>query len=212
MMFRYLFFMIITLGLTSCAQSQEDKARPPIQTNTTEEGYKKAYFASGCFWCSESIYESVIGVIEVTSGYSGGKGDHPTYENYERKGHAETIEVLYDPKVISYTDLLDVYFSSQNVTQQNGQGPDQSQGYRSLIFYQNKEQKEEALAKIKEVQKNHQQTVAAKILPFQKFYKAEAYHQDFEKNNPNNSYIQRVSLPRLNDFKSKHPELLKENN
>jgi len=109
-----------------------------------ENGQAKAYFASGCFWCVEAVYESVHGVSEVINGYSGGFTKNPTYEgsNTGRTGHAEAVEVIYDPKVVSFTTLVDVYFGSQNPTQVNGQGPDRGSQYRSIIFYQNAEQKE----------------------------------------------------------------------
>ena len=173
---------------------------------------ERAYFASGCFWCVEAIYESVKGVDEAISGYSGGHTKNPTYEssNTGTTGHAEAVEIIYNPNVVSFKTLVDVYFGSQNITQVNGQGPDRGSQYRSIIFYQNDEQKQIIDTKIaaleKEVGKGN---VAAQVLPFQKFWKAEAYHQDYEKNNPNNPYIQNVSIPRLNKFKAKFPDILK---
>lgn len=178
-------------------------------------GLKKAYFASGCFWCVEAIYESVYGVKEAISGYSGGHTKNPTYEstNTGTTGHAEAVEVIYDPEKISFETLVDVYFGSQNVTQVNGQGPDMESQYRSIIFYQNEEQKKVIKEKIEALNKElDDKEVAAEVYPFEKFWEAEAYHQDYEKNNPNNPYIQNVSIPRLNVFKRKYPELLKENN
>ena len=108
-----------------------------------QNGKAKAYFASGCFWCVEAIYESVKGVDEVISGYAGGHTKNPTYEasNTGKTGHAEAVEVIYDPNIISFTTLVDVYFASQDPTQVNGQGPDHGSQYRSIIFYQNDEQK-----------------------------------------------------------------------
>jgi len=116
-----------------------------------DKGLAKAYFASGCFWCVEAIYESVNGVTEVINGYSGGFTKNPTYEgsNTGRTGHAEAVEVIYNPKVISFATLVDVYFGSQNPTQINGQGPDRGSQYRSILFYQNAEQKEIILKKKK---------------------------------------------------------------
>ena len=102
-----------------------------------ENSIARAYFASGCFWCVEAIYESVIGVQESVSGYAGGFTKNPTYElsNTGRTGHAEAVEVYYDPKLVSFSTLLDVYFGSQNVAQVNGQGPDRGSQYRSIVFY-----------------------------------------------------------------------------
>jgi len=178
-----------------------------------KDGKARAYFASGCFWCVEAIYESIKGVEESISGYSGGHTKNPTYEasNTGRTGHAEAVEIIYDPSIISFETLVDVYFGSQNVTQVNGQGNDRGSQYRSIIFYQNDEQKQIILDKKAALAKKLDTEIAAEVYPFQKFWVAEDYHQDYEKLHPNNSYIRNVSIPRLNRFKTKFPELLKEN-
>jgi peptide-methionine (S)-S-oxide reductase len=179
----------------------------------SKDGYDRAYFASGCFWCVEAIYESVKGVKESISGYSGGHTENPTYEesNTGRTGHAEAVEIIYNAKVVSFNDLVDVYFGSQNITQVNGQGPDHGSQYRSIIFYQNVEQKEIIDAKIVDLEKElGEGRVAAQVLPFQKFWMAEAYHQDFERLHPDHGYIRNVSVPRLRKFQKKFPQLLKE--
>lgn len=181
----------------------------------SENGLSKAYFASGCFWCVEAVYENVYGVKEAISGYSGGHTTFPTYEstNTGTTGHAEAVEVIYNPNKVSFSTLVDVYFNSQNITQINGQGPDRGSQYRSILFYQNQEQKQIIDKKIAALNKQlGDETVAAQVFPFEKFWIAEAYHQDYEKNNPNNPYIQNVSIPRLNRFKAKMPEVLKEKN
>tara|TARA_B100001063_G_scaffold132879_1_gene124148 strand:- start:2973 stop:3632 length:660 start_codon:yes stop_codon:yes gene_type:complete len=177
-----------------------------------ENSIARAYFASGCFWCVEAIYESVIGVQESVSGYAGGFTKNPTYElsNTGRTGHAEAVEVYYDPKLVSFSTLLDVYFGSQNVAQVNGQGPDRGSQYRSIVFYQNETQKTLILNKISEIEKLQNTKVAAEVYPFQKFWKAEAYHQNYERLHPNNPYVRNVSIPRLKRFKTKFPHLLKE--
>ena len=190
------------------AEAIAQKEQTPVQTET-RNGLQKAYFASGCFWCVEAVYESVIGVKEAISGYSGGTSQNPTYQNH--RDHAEAVEVIYDPKFISFSQLVDVYFGSHNITQVNGQGPDHGQSYRSIIFYQNDIEKKIIDNKIAELNKQlGGDKVAAQVLPFQKFWKAEDYHQNYERNNPGNPYIQNVSIPRLNRFKQKFPELLKE--
>jgi len=178
-----------------------------------KDGLARAYFASGCFWCVEAIYESVKGVKAVYNGYSGGFTKNPTYEssNTGRTGHAEAVEVIYDPDIVSFSTLVDVYFGSQNPTQVNGQGPDRGSQYRSIVFYQNEFQKKIIEAKKQEQAKNLGGTIAAEIYPFQKFWIAEDYHQDYEKLHPNNRYIQGVSIPRLRKFQKKFPHLLKEN-
>ena len=182
----------------------------PVEAEA-RDGLRKAYFSSGCFWCVEAIYESVRGVEEAISGYSGGRTPNPSYEDHA--DHAETVEVIYDPDMISFANLVDVYFGSQNVTQVNGQGPDRGTSYRSIIFYQNQQEKRIIEDKIAALNKKLDgPKVAAQVLPFQKFWKAEDYHQDYEKNHPDNPYIQNVSIPRINKFKEKYPALLKENN
>ncbi|WP_347372987.1 peptide-methionine (S)-S-oxide reductase MsrA [Aequorivita sp. Q41] len=189
------------------AEEIAQKEQIPVQTKPVN-GLKTAYFASGCFWCVEAVYESVAGVKEAISGYSGGKLQNPTYKNHG--DHAEAVEVIYNPAVVSFSQLVDVYFGSQNITQVNGQGPDRGTPYRSIIFYQNEDEKRIIDEKVAELNKNLEgDKVAAQILPFQKFWDAEKYHQNYEKNNPDNPYIQNVSIPRLNRFKEKFPELLK---
>jgi len=208
---------IIFFGLQASCKSPNDNNREiealaqqnlkPVQTES-EDGLAHAYFASGCFWCVEAIYESLNGVKEAISGYSGGTTENPTYENH--RDHAEAVEVIYDPKTISFGQLVDVYFGSQNITQVNGQGPDKGISYRSIVFYQNDNEKKIIDQKIATLnEKLVDAKVAAQILPFQKFWKAENYHQNYERNNPDNPYIQNVSIPRLNKFKKNFPELLK---
>ncbi len=177
-----------------------------------QNGKAKAYFASGCFWCVEAIYESVKGVDEVISGYAGGHTKNPTYEasNTGKTGHAEAVEVIYDPNIISFTTLVDVYFASQDPTQVNGQGPDHGSQYRSIIFYQNDDQKQIILKKKEALAKKLDAKIAAEVYPFLKFWKAEEYHQNYEKLHPNQPYVRGVSIPRLNRFKQKMPEVLKE--
>jgi peptide-methionine (S)-S-oxide reductase len=177
-----------------------------------ENGLARAYFASGCFWCVEAIYESVKGVHEVINGYSGGHTLNPTYQssNTGKTGHAEAVEVIYDPTIVSFETLVDVYFGSQNVTQVNGQGPDIGSQYRSILFFQNDDQKQIIINKKEALAKKLDKRLAAEIMPFLKFWVGEDYHQNYERLNPNNPYIKRISIPRLNRFKKKFPHLLKE--
>lgn len=206
--------IILTFSCQNNAQANKQQ-EAIINTNPVEvpikKGKARAYFASGCFWCVEAIYESVIGVDEVISGYSGGHSKNPSYEssNTGKTGHAEAVEVIYDPKIVSFSTLVDVYFGSQNPTQANGQGNDRGSQYRSIIFYQNDAQKQIITKKKDALAKTLNTKVAAEIYPFQKFWEAEAYHQNYERLHPNNSYIQNVSIPRLNRFKAKFPELIK---
>lgn len=177
-----------------------------------KDGKARAYFASGCFWCVEAVYESIKGVEEVINGYSGGYTNNPTYEasNTGRTGHAEAVEVIYDPEVVSFVTLVNVYFGSQNPTQVNGQGPDRGSQYRSIIFYQDDAQKKTIEKKKVALAKKLGTTIAAEVYPFQKFWRGEDYHQNYERLHPNQGYIRNVSVPRLNRFKAKFPKLLKD--
>ena len=205
---------------TACQTTNSDSAKQaaiknaePVQVKPTKDGFEKAYFASGCFWCVEAVYESVRGVQESISGYSGGHTKNPTYEssNTGTTGHAEAVEIIYNPKVVDFATLVDVYFGSQNITQVNGQGPDRGSQYRSIVFFQNEAQKQIIDEKIAAINAEiAPQKVAAEVLPFQKFWVAEDYHQDYEKLHPENPYIQNISIPRLKRFQAKFPHLLKE--
>ncbi len=206
-------FLLAGLFYNSCAQEKSSGTQQDLQPiSVNEKNVHKAYFASGCFWCVEAIYESLIGVIEVTSGYSGGDTNNPTYGlvNTKLTGHAETIEVVYNPSEISFSNLLDVYFGSQNIDQINGQGPDRGPQYRSIIFYQNNKQKTIIESKINEIESENNLKVAAEVYPFIKFWIAENYHQNFKKNNPNHPYIKNVSNPRFENFKFKFEDLIKD--
>ena len=214
-----LLLICLAFCFSSCQTKKENSKLHHDLTNATpievplKDGMVRAYFASGCFWCVEAVYESVHGVEEAISGYSGGFTNNPTYElsNTGRTGHAEAVEVLYDPTVVSFSTLVDVYFGSQNVAQVNGQGPDRGVQYRSIIFYQNEEQKTIIKKKIAAIAKTQKVTVAAEVYPFQKFWKAEDYHQNYERLHPNNPYVRNVSIPRLKRFQAKFPQLLKQN-
>ena len=200
----------------SCAQNYSSKLNDlkkldPVEVNN--DSIHKAYLASGCFWCVEAIYESLKGVKEVISGYSGGFTSYPTYNlvNTETTGHTETVEIIYNPNIISYSELVDVYFGSQNIEQINGQGPDQGSQYRSIIFFQNQKEKKIAKNKIKYIKENMSLNVAAELYPFQKFWIAEGYHQDFKKNNENNIYIIKISNPRFEKFSNSFNHLIEKN-
>ena len=212
---KFSLFLILYFNY-SCAQNHSSKLNDlkklePVEVNN--DSIHKAYFASGCFWCVEAIYESLKGVEEVISGYSGGFTSYPTYNlvNTETTGHAETVEIIYNPNIISYSELVDVYFGSQNIEQINGQGPDQGSQYRSIIFFQNLKEKQIAGNKIKHIEENLSLNVAAELYPFQKFWIAEGYHQDFKKNNKNNMYIIKVSNPRYEKFSNSFNHLIEKN-
>lgn len=207
-----LFFVFKPGGKTDRKKEQNlQNTVEAVQVESTD-GFDRAYFASGCFWCVEAVYESVRGVQDAISGYSGGKTKQPTYGRVGTglTGHAEAIEVIYDPEQISFSDLVDVYFASQNITQANGQGGDRGSQYRSILFYQNAQQKQIIDEKIEALNKELSRgEVAAEVYPFQEFWIAESYHQNFERRNPTNGYVRAVSIPRLHRFQAKRPDLLK---
>lgn len=208
-------FLTLVIGLLFSQQSCVSQHSNEHYTPTPEselKGLETAYFASGCFWCVEAIFESVKGVKESVSGYAGGDSENPTYQEVGsgRTGHAEVVKVYYDPKVVSFKTLVTVFYDSQDPTT-IGQSPDFGSQYRSIIFYENAEEKaiaEKAKANL-EKSGQYEKPIVTEITAFKKFYKAEEYHQDYEHKNPDNRYITGVSIPRLNKFKAKHPELLK---
>lgn len=204
--------LLIFTFFISCSQSAQSDNEQTKKHLPDNPKLKKAYFASGCFWCVEAIFESINGVEESISGYAGGYTKNPTYEdsNTGSTGHAEAVAVYYNPEIISFSTLVDVYFGSQNVTQVNGQGPDHGSQYRSIIFYQSKEEKLIVNKKIATLNSYLTPSkVAAEVMPFEKFWVGEDYHQDYEKLHPNQGYIRGVSIPRLKRFQSKFPDLIK---
>ena len=198
--------LIIFIGFTDRNISQAKT----IDVSTDE--IKVAYFASGCFWCVEAVFESVIGVKEAVSGYAGGHTLNPTYQTIGtgKTGHAETVAVYYNPKKVSFTTLLTVFFGSHDPTTVNGQHPDYGTQYRSIAFYTNDVEKQTITKTISKLNKEkYKGSIATEVTRLKKFYRAEEYHQDFEKRNPNQEYVRAVSIPRLLKFKKKFPELLK---
>jgi len=180
---------------------------------TDLSGLSKAYFASGCFWCVEAVYESVKGVTEVVSGYAGGDSPNPSYQSIGtgKTGHAEAVEVYYNPDEVSFETLLTVFFGSGDPTTLNRQGPDRGTQYRSILFYQNDTEKAAIKKMIADLEtyKVFDKPIVTEVLAFEKFYMAEQYHQDYERLNPQNPYVQSVSVPRLKKFQQKFPKLLK---
>ncbi len=162
-----------------------------------------ATVGGGCFWCVEGCYLLVPGVIKVVSGYAGGTVDNPTYEQVcgGATGHAEVVQVTFDPDKISYAKVLELFFQAHDPTQVNRQGTDVGTQYRSVIFYENDAQKKVAEAAKVEAQKELSKPIATEISPLKKFYVAENYHQDYFKNNPGNPYCQFVVRPKVDKFK-----------
>lgn len=207
-----LFFTLTTcLALLSCSASSVNES-PEKTPSKNLNNLQTAYFASGCFWCVEAVFESVKGVEEAVSGYSGGTEKYPTYEQVGsgRTSHAETVKVYYDSTVVSFETLVDVFFNSHDPSTLNRQGPDSGTQYRSIAFYQNAHEKNSIEQKIQALLKtNSFPRITTQVVPFVVFYEAEDYHQDYERMHPDNGYIQSVSIPRINAFKRKMPEVLK---
>lgn len=208
-------------SLIACTSSSS-QAEPEIKSEMTAaediqqkdlSKFQKAYFASGCFWCVEAVYESVEGVAEAISGYAGGHTDNPTYRSIGtgETGHAEAVEVYYDPEIVSFETLVEVFYGSHDPTTVNGQAPDFGSQYRSIVFYQTEEERKIVAEYIKKLSESgkYDRPIVTELSPFERFYMAEDYHQNYERLHPNESYVRNVSIPRLNRFKEGHPHLLK---
>ena len=203
--------------LTSCdisSQRAVDNPQPVNQIdNKSYDGMSKAYFASGCFWCVETIYESLDGVKEVYSAYAGGSTVNPNYYQVisGKTGHAEAIEIIYDSNIISFDTLLKVFFDSHDPTTPNRQGPDYGTQYRSIAFYSNTDESNKITNYIDMLTTNSifGKKIITEVKEIGKFYYAEDYHQDYEKKNPYSPYVQSVSIPRFNRFKQKTSNYVK---
>jgi len=210
--FKGLFFSIVMLiALSSCAQKTKKQKNNPPQKDLSK--YSQATFAAGCFWHEEAMFESIKGVQEAVSGYAGGKISDPTYENHGEgsTSHAETVNVYYDSSVITYPTLLKIYFSGQDPTATNGQYPDFGPQYRSILFYRNNTEKQLAENYIRQLNasKKYNRPIAVQVVPFTKFWEAEDYHQDYIKHNPDQGYVQNVSIPEIKKVQKEYPQLIK---
>ena len=173
-----------------------------------------ATFAGGCFWCTEAIFKELKGVQKVTSGYSGGKTENPSYEEVSngKSGHAEAIRIEFDPAEISYDDLLEVFFKTHDPTTLNRQGNDSGEQYRSVVFFHDEEQKKSA-EKVKtkiETEKVYPDPIVTEIVPFTNFFEAEDYHKDYYANNRNQMYCKIVIDPKIQKLRKQFSEKLKE--
>ena len=173
----------------------------------------KTTLGGGCFWCLEAIFTQINGVIKVTSGYAGGNKSNPTYQEVcsEITGHAEVVQITFNPKLISFLTILEVFFSIHDPTTLNQQGNDIGTQYRSIILYQNEKQKIESSKFIKMLSKNKvfTQPIVTELEPLIIFYEAEEYHQNDFENNPNQGYCSYVIAPKLLKFKEKYNSILK---
>lgn len=186
----------------------EQAASQPNQT-----GSEVTTLGGGCFWCLEAVYIELKGVERVVSGYSGGSVANPSYEQVcsGRTGHAEVVQLTYDPELISFKEILQVFFTIHDPTTLNRQGADVGTQYRSAIFYHNPQQKRVAEELIAELNESNlwPDPIVTEVTPFERFYEAEEYHQEYYANNPNQPYCQVVIAPKLAKFRKKYLEELK---
>lgn len=200
-------FSSLFIGLllfASCSNGQSTSKKDLKISLTPAKGKAVAAFAEGCFWCSEHIFEEVAGVDSAVSGYAGGHKLNPTYDlvNTETTGHAETVLVYYNPKIISYKELVNVFFSSHDPTTKDQQGPDVGSSYRSILFYQNSQEKDIAMQAIRDLSKTDifKNPIVTELQLLKAFYKAEDYHQDYILHDNGNPYVKNVSIPRFQKF------------
>lgn len=193
-------------------ESTEKPAAEPAEADAKKKT-DTAVFAGGCFWCAEFAFEQLKGVIDVESGYCGGTAATANYGDVHEgfTGHAEVIRVTYDPSKITYDQLLDAFFDSHDPTQMNRQGADIGKQYRSSIFYSNDEQKQQAKAKIADLdaKKVYKKKIVTKLEQLKTFYPAEGYHQNYARRNPYEPYIQGHAVPNAMKLREKRPDLLR---
>jgi peptide-methionine (S)-S-oxide reductase len=203
------FFILFLFLFCSCNDLQQNEAlRSKISARvkqTPGSSDAVAYFSQGCFWHSEIVFQSLIGVNDAVSGYAGGTDPQPTYEKVcsGATGHAETVEVHYDPAKITFKTLVEAFFASQDPTTLNRQGNDEGTQYRSIAFYSSEEEKKIINNEIKKLsaEKKFENKIVTEVIPFSRFYPAEDYHQEYILNNPWNGYVQNVSIPDFEKFR-----------
>ncbi len=214
--------LALLAGATACGSPQaQAQAKPGTPTRSTAgfapanaASLAQATFAGGCFWAQEEAFEQLKGVKQVVSGYSGGTVAHPTYEQVagQETGHTEAVDIYYDPKVISYQQLADVFFTaSHDPTQLNRQGPDTGPEYRSAVFYRTPAEKkmlETTIAKVN-ASKEYDGKIVTQVVPLQQFWPAEGYHQGYYRLHLDNPYIEHVSAHKVEHVQKLFPNLLK---
>lgn len=195
-----LFLALFLIGFNSYMNAKETSMKQEVAT-----------FGGGCFWCLEAVFEETRGVLDVVNGYAGGEVQNPTYEQVcsGTTGHAEVVQITFDPTVISYEALLKIFWLIHDPTTLNRQGNDVGTQYRSVIFYHDEQQKERAAASIKEFSSKFTKPIVTEMKPLEVFYKAEIYHQDYFKNNPNQGYCVFVVSPKVAHFKHEYKDLVK---
>lgn len=193
--------------LAACGQSQQVNI-PVKESDKPSPNEAVADFSEGCFWHAEIVFQSLVGVRDAVSGYAGGTDKHPDYEKVctGTTGHAETVQVYYDPAKISYATLVKAFFASMDPTELNRQGPDEGTQYRSIAFYRNDQEKkiiDDEIARLA-ASKKYSGRIVTQVTPFTTFYAAEPYHQEYIKNHPENPYVEHVSIPDWLEFKKEN--------
>lgn len=205
----------LSLSTVACHSESITHAAIPAPTLDTplakSPGRATAVFAGGCFWGTQAVFERVRGVLSTTAGYSGGSASTAHYSDVttETTGHAESVEVVYDPSRLTYGQLLRVFFTIHDPTTLNRQGPDVGTSYRSAIFYSTPEQQRIASAYIAQLDAAHAwpKPIVTQVVPLKGFYRAEDYHQDYALRNPNNPYIQVCDRPKISTLQTDYPDL-----
>lgn len=205
--------VFISLIFFSCDNTVSKNNQEKVMDNQVKSNLEIATFGSGCFWCTEAIFERVKGVQKVISGYSGGTTDNPTYKEVctGTTGHVECTQIYFDPSIITYDELLEIFWKTHDPTTLNRQGNDVGTQYRSVIFYHNEEQKQKAeyYKKKLEEEKIWDKPIVTEIVEFKKFYPAEDYHQNYYENNPYQGYCAFVITPKVEKFEKIFKDKLK---
>lgn len=199
------------LLLACCSPSQSKEAKIPVAAAVADTSHEAtAVFAEGCFWHTEIVFQSLLGVRDAVSGYAGGNTVSPTYEDVSdgTTGYAEAVQVHYDPSTISYETLVKAFFASHDPTTLNRQGNDAGTQYRSVAFYSTIAEKNIIEAEIKKItaEKKYSDKIVTEVLPLTKFYPAEDYHQEYISLHPENPYVQHVSIPDFQEFRKTFKE------
>ena len=197
--------LLASLSLALLLGSGPTAVSQTTNMNNSTNHLELATLGGGCFWCTEAVFQMLPGVKSVTSGYAGGTTENPTYKQVcsGDTGHAEVIQVEYDPKVVSYEKVLDTFWDAHDPTTLNAQGPDTGSQYRSIILYSSDAQKAAAEKSKAEAQKHFSKPIVTQIVPLTKFWPAEDYHQDYYRSNPNQPYCRAIIRPKVEKFEKK---------
>ena len=208
-------FLFICVACQAKEQSADASSNfdPPVITAAQAAKLDTAYLASGCFWCTEAVFERVEGVYDVVSGYTGGDRPNPTYQQVSAglTNHAEAVRVVYDPEVVDYESIVRMFFSSHDPTQLNRQGPDVGRQYRSGIYFRNANEQQISQRVKEELNSSgkYRKPIVTEIVAYKEFWEAEDYHQNYYELHPNNSYIINVSKPKVDKFVKEYQSRLK---